>query len=90
MIPVKLQVRGLLSYKEPVELSFNDFDIACISGNNGAGKSSLLDAITWVLFGKARRSDEGVINNRCQEAEVIFQFLYLTFSCCDSKGLRSI
>ena len=76
MIPVKLQVRGFLSYKEPVELSFNDFDIACISGNNGAGKSSLLDAITWVLFGKARRSDEGVINNRCKEAEVIFQFLY--------------
>ena len=76
MIPVKLNVRGFLSYKKPVELSFNDFDIACIAGDNGAGKSSLLDAITWVLFGKARRSDEGVINNRSKEAEVSFQFLY--------------
>ncbi len=76
MIPVKLNIRGFLSYKEPVELSFSDFDIACISGNNGAGKSSLLDAITWVLFGKARLNDEGVINNRCKEAEVVFQFLY--------------
>ena len=76
MIPVKLNIRGFLSYKKPVELSFNDFDIACIAGDNGAGKSSLLDAITWVLFGKARRSDEGVINNRSKEAEVSFQFLY--------------
>lgn len=76
MIPVKLQLRGFLSYKEPVELSFEGFDLACISGDNGAGKSSLLDAITWVLFGKARRNDDGVINNTCDEAEVIYQFEY--------------
>lgn len=76
MIPVRLQVHGFLSYKEQIELSFENFDLACISGDNGAGKSSLLDAITWVLFGKARRNDDGVINNTCTEAEVIFQFLY--------------
>jgi len=76
MIPVNLQLRGFLSYKEPVELSFEGFDLACISGDNGAGKSSLLDAITWVLFGKARRNDDGVINNTCDKAEVIFQFNY--------------
>ncbi|NMB63145.1 MAG: SMC family ATPase [Chloroflexi bacterium] len=76
MIPVKLQLRGFLSYKEPVELSFEGFDLACISGDNGAGKSSLLDAITWVLFGKARRNDDGVINNTCDMAEVIYLFEY--------------
>jgi len=76
VIPVKLQLRGFLSYKEPIELSFDDFDLACIAGDNGAGKSSLLDAITWALFGKARRNDDSVINNTCREAEVIFQFLY--------------
>ena len=76
MIPVKLQLRGFLSYKELVELSFEGFDLACISGDNGAGKSSLLDAITWVLFGKARRNDDAVINNTCEEAEVIYQFNY--------------
>lgn len=76
MIPVSLQLRGFLSYKEQVDLPFDGFDLACISGDNGAGKSSLLDAITWVLFGRARRSDDGVINNTCDEAEVIFVFNY--------------
>ena len=76
MIPVRLQLRGFLSYREMTDLSFEGFDLACISGNNGAGKSSLLDAITWVLFGKARRNDDAVINNRSQEAEVIYTFLY--------------
>jgi exonuclease SbcC len=76
MIPISLQLRGFLSYKKQVDLSFDGFDLACISGDNGAGKSSLLDAITWVLFGKARRSDDGVINNTCDEAEVIYQFIY--------------
>lgn len=76
MIPVRLQLRGFLSYKEPIDLSFDDFDLACICGDNGAGKSSLLDAITWVLFGKARRNDDGVINNTCSEAEVVYQFVY--------------
>jgi exonuclease SbcC len=28
--------------------------IACLAGENGAGKSSLLDAITWALWGRSR------------------------------------
>jgi len=76
MIPVELQLRGFLSYKDPVSLSFEGFDLACISGDNGAGKSSLLDAITWVLFGKARRNDDQLVNNLSTAAEVIFTFEY--------------
>ena len=55
MIPVHLQLSGFLSYQDPVDLDFTTFDLACISGSNGAGKSSLLDAMTWALFGQARR-----------------------------------
>ena len=58
MIPVKLKIEGFLSYRKPVELDFSGFDLACISGQNGAGKSSVLDAITWALFGQARKRDE--------------------------------
>ena len=80
MIPVRLQIKGFLSYQESVDLNFEEIELACISGSNGAGKSSLLDAITWVLFGEARRRDDTVINHRSQKenqpAEVILDFEY--------------
>ncbi len=76
MIPVRLQIQGFLSYREPVEIDFTPFDLACITGHNGAGKSTLLDAITWVLFGEARRRDDALINNLESAAEVIFEFDY--------------
>ncbi len=76
MIPIHLKISGFLSYREAVEIDFSGFDLACISGENGAGKSSLLDAITWVLFGQARKRDEAVINLQSQAAEVTFVFAY--------------
>jgi len=78
MIPVLLRLSGFLSYQEPTELDFSAFDLACISGANGAGKSSLLDAITWALFGQARRRDDALINSHCAAAEVVFDFIYET------------
>lgn len=62
MIPIRLRISGFLSYRDPVELDFSPFDLACISGANGAGKSSLLDAITWSLFGEARGKSSDVIH----------------------------
>ena len=76
MIPRKLRLSGFLSYLEPVEIDFTRFDLACISGANGAGKSSLLDAITWVLFGQARRRDESLINSYADAADVSLDFEY--------------
>jgi len=76
MIPIHLRIAGFLSYRDPVELDFNAFDLACISGSNGAGKSSLLDAITWTLFGEARGKSSDVINLHAdvRAAEVILTF----------------
>ena len=77
MIPIKLKISGFLSYQQAVELDFTSFDLACISGANGAGKSSLLDAITWVLFGRARKKeDDALINSACNSAEVEYEFEY--------------
>lgn len=76
MIPIRMHLAGFLSYQDPVELDFTSFDLACISGSNGAGKSSLLDAMTWALFGRARRRDDAIINSHAQIAEVIFDFRY--------------
>lgn len=78
MIPLKLVLSGFLSYRDPVTLDFTQFDLACISGANGAGKSSLLDAITWALFGEARKRDESLIHMHpeVKAAEVVFFFAY--------------
>jgi exonuclease SbcC len=76
MIPLQLHISGFLSYHDPVDLDFTTFELACISGSNGAGKSSLLDAITWSLFGQARKRDESIINLQSTTAEVTFTFFY--------------
>jgi len=78
MIPLHLRISGFLSYRDVVELDFNTFDLACISGQNGAGKSSLLDAITWSLFGEARGKSNEVININpdVKAAEVALTFEY--------------
>lgn len=76
MIPIRLHLSGFLSYQDPVDLDFSTFELACISGSNGAGKSSLLDSITWALFGQARRRDDSLINSHAIAAEVTFDFQY--------------
>ncbi|HVN16557.1 MAG TPA: SMC family ATPase [Anaerolineales bacterium] len=76
MIPLQLRIAGFLSYHEPAELDFTSFDLACISGQNGAGKSSLLDAITWALFGQARKRDDSLVNLQSKAAEVSLTFQY--------------
>jgi len=87
MIPLHLSLCGFLSYQGPVEIDFTNFDLACISGANGAGKSSLLDAITWALFGQARKRDDSLINNQSDFAEVslIFQYEGNTYRVLRSK-----
>ncbi|MBM3925564.1 MAG: SMC family ATPase [SAR202 cluster bacterium] len=55
MIPTKLTLENFLSYKGPQPpLDFTGIHVACLSGANGHGKSALLDAVTWALWGEAR------------------------------------
>ncbi len=76
MIPIRLKLSGFLSYRDPVEVDFSSFSMACISGHNGAGKSSLLDAFTYSLFGQARKTGEALINAASDTAEATLTFDY--------------
>lgn len=84
MIPAHMQIKGFLSYQDD-EIDFTGFNLACISGTNGAGKSSLLDAMTWVLFGNARRNDDAIINTASESARVVFEFLYEGETYCVTR-----
>lgn len=79
MIPVRLEMRNFLSYRDPEPVDFTGFDVACLSGENGAGKSALLDAMTWALFGAARGCEGGqnqdrVISQGAEETAVELTF----------------
>ena len=55
MIPLKLTLQNFLSYRDDnPTLDLSGIRVACLCGNNGHGKSALLDGITWALWGKAR------------------------------------
>lgn len=55
MIPLRLHLQNFLSYGDSgAPIDFDGVHVACLCGPNGHGKSSLLDAITWSLWGQAR------------------------------------
>ena len=68
MIPLKLQIKNFVSYGAATQtIDFAPYQLICLSGKNGHGKSALLDALTWVLWGQARKlastgkADEGLL-----------------------------
>ena len=60
MRPIKLEVQGLTSFREKAEIDFSDLDLFAITGHTGAGKSSLVDAITYALFGEVPRVGDSI------------------------------
>lgn len=56
-------------------LPFDGLHVVCLSGENGAGKSALLDAITWALWGRARTADDDLIAQGASEMFVELTFL---------------
>lgn len=76
MIPIRLRVRNFMCYADNVPpLELEGVKLACLSGDNGHGKSALLEAITWVLWGKARaKSDDELVHVGRSEMEVELDF----------------
>ena len=77
MIPIKLELTNFLPYKNTQTLDFSGIHVACLVGDNGSGKSSLLEAMVWALWGKARdgkRSDDELIHHGETEMRVSLIF----------------
>lgn len=77
MIPLNLKLANFTSYGEKLqELDFTKFKLAAISGLNGAGKSSLLDSITWCVWGTSRAGDssDDLIHTSSNKMFVEFSF----------------
>ena len=67
MKPITLEMKAFGSYAEKAEIHFNHFDhgLFLISGETGAGKSMIFDAITFALYGKTSGSDRKPMDMHC-------------------------
>ncbi len=79
MRPVSLVLEGFGPFRERVEVDFGDSELFALVGPTGSGKSSVIDAVTFALYGSvARYGNERlvhpVINQRCSTALVDLVF----------------
>ena len=76
MIPLKLTVRNFMCYRDDVPpLDLDGIHVACLCGDNGHGKSALLDAMTWALWGQARaRTQEELVHQGRSDMAVELDF----------------
>ena len=75
MVPVKLSLHNFMSYADGVEpLDFRHIHTASLVGMNGHGKSALLDAITWALWGKARSDTDSLVRMGAGDMRVELEF----------------
>ncbi|MFL5798819.1 MAG: AAA family ATPase [Actinomycetota bacterium] len=55
MRPLRLAIRGFTSFRDEQDIDFDGLDLFAIVGPTGSGKSSVLDAMTYALFGDVDR-----------------------------------
>ena len=77
MKPLKLEIEGLRSYRKAQTIEFEPSGLLAITGATGAGKSSLLEAMMFALYGVYSgnsKSNKELIGDRCDEMRVAFEF----------------
>jgi len=83
MIPIKLKIKGLYSFKEEQVIDFErllDAHLFGIFGKVGSGKSSILEAISFVLYGQSERLNKAdkrnfnMLNLKSNEMNIEFIF----------------
>ncbi len=79
MRPVRLELEGFSTFRDRVELDFDGIDLVAFTGPTGAGKSTLIDAMTFALYGSVARYDNAnrvapVIHQLSNEARVRLDF----------------
>ncbi len=58
MRPVRLIIEGFSAFRDRVDINFDDADYFALVGPTGSGKSSVLDAICFALYGSVPRYND--------------------------------
>ena len=77
MKPRRLEIEGLRSYRHKQVVEFESQGLMAITGSTGAGKSSLLEAMMFALYGVhsgSSKSNKELIGDRSDEMAVTLEF----------------
>lgn len=79
MRPVRLELQGFTAFRDNTAIDFGDSEYFAFVGATGSGKSSIIDAICFALYGSVPRYDDvrlvaPVISQGKLEARVRFDF----------------
>lgn len=84
MLPIYLSIEGLYSYQGKQEIDFSiltEAGLFGIFGNVGSGKSSVLEAISFALYGETERLNKqekrtyNMLNLKSGAATIVFEFI---------------
>jgi len=68
-----LQINNFLSH-ENTKINFKETEKLLLDGKSGSGKSSITEAIIWVLYGKGRSDNRGLVRRGTKGASVSIRF----------------
>ncbi len=79
MRPRRLEFEGFTAFRGPTVVDFTGADLFALVGPTGAGKTSIIDALTFALYGSVPRLDDRravapVISQNLTEARVRLDF----------------
>ncbi|MBN2622734.1 MAG: SMC family ATPase [Acidimicrobiales bacterium] len=79
MRPVRLEVEGFTAFRSPTAVDFAGAELFALVGPTGSGKTSVIDALTFALYGSVPRLDDRravapVISQNLTEARVRLDF----------------
>ena len=89
MIPKRLKIKGLYSYQTEQEIDFDpltDASLFGIFGAVGSGKSSILEAITFALYGDTERLNKSGDDRTYNMMNLRSDDLLIDFECIAGKN----
>jgi exonuclease SbcC len=61
MRPVRLRMRGFGAFRDETDVDFADTDVFALVGATGSGKSTVIDAVCFALYGSVPRHGERLV-----------------------------
>ena len=78
MRPKHLTIEGIASFRDSTEIDFRETELLALTGPTGSGKSSILDAMIFALYGRIPRlGDKSVkeaVSEGMRQSEVVLEF----------------